>query len=362
MAAPDILFITRKWAPAVGGMETWSHQLSAQLARLAPVEVIALPGRANGHPPTAAALLAFPLTVLRRYLARKKAPDVLHLGDMAIWPLALISGFGQGRPRLVLSAHGTDVSFPRRGGIRGKFYGAYQRLGARLISQALVIANSPATEAAARELGWRNTLVIPLATDLVVSQFDRPPGRHLLFAGRLIRQKGCGWFVREVLPLLPSGTELHIAGTLIDPEEGRVCENPQVRYLGVLPPEQLAEAYAEALCVVVPNIVLDNGEFEGFGLVAVEAAAAGGIVVAADCGGIPAAVSDHTTGFLVESGNPAAWAARIAQIANWDASTRCSFISASLQQVEARYRWPRVAQAVLDAYRPIQSNPPEISK
>ena len=42
MTAPDILFVTRKWAPAVGGMETWSHQITAELAKLAPVEVVAI--------------------------------------------------------------------------------------------------------------------------------------------------------------------------------------------------------------------------------------------------------------------------------------------------------------------------------
>src|SRR3546814_6236030 len=50
----SILYLTRKWPPAVGGMETYSGKLTQALARCAdiPVSVIALPGRRNGQPPT----------------------------------------------------------------------------------------------------------------------------------------------------------------------------------------------------------------------------------------------------------------------------------------------------------------------
>ena len=85
---PGILFVTRKWAPATGGMETYCLRLTETLAEHEPVEVIALKGRANGMPPGVLALLAFPFTVIARCLARREAPRVLHLGDMAVWPLA----------------------------------------------------------------------------------------------------------------------------------------------------------------------------------------------------------------------------------------------------------------------------------
>ncbi len=350
MAAPEILFITRKWAPAVGGMETWAHRLSDELARLAPVKVIALPGRSDGRPPSAAALLGFPFTVLRRILARKTAPDVVHIGDMALWPLGVLARWRFSAARVVLTAHGTDVSYPRRGGLKGRAYGAYLRLGARLLRQALVTANSPATERITRGYGWKNILVIPLATDLVASPEVTAPGRHLLFAGRLVERKGCAWFIRQVLPLLPPEIELHVAGPLTDPQEAAALGNPRVRYLGTLGGEALARAYREALAVVVPNIEPANGEFEGFGLVACEAAAAGGVVLAADCGGLPAAVIDKVTGMLVQSGNPQAWAERIADLAQWPAGHRAGFVTGSLAAIADHYRWPRVAEATLTAY------------
>ena len=46
-----VLFITRKWPPAVGGMETYSHRLSGELAKHVPVQTVALPGAPSGLPP-----------------------------------------------------------------------------------------------------------------------------------------------------------------------------------------------------------------------------------------------------------------------------------------------------------------------
>ena len=349
--APDILFVTRKWAPAIGGMETWSHRLSESLAALAPVEVVALPGKTNGHPPGALALLAFPFTVLRRYLGRGRAPQVLQLGDMALWPLGLFALPRRGDTRIVLAAHGTDVSYPRRGGLKGRAYGAYLKLGARLLGQAKVVANSAATEAATRQCGWRNTRVVPLATDMTGEVAESAPAPNLLFAGRLVERKGCGWFIRHVLPLLPEGLELHVAGTAIDPAEAAALHHPRVRFLGPLDQAALARAYRAATCVIVPNIEPANGEFEGFGLVATEAAAAGGVVLAADCGGLPSAIVDGVTGILVPSGQPQAWCEKINAVHQWDRDRRRAFIAGALARTAADFRWPRVAERMLAVYR-----------
>lgn len=349
--ASDILFVTRKWAPAIGGMETWSQRLSEALAEFAPVEIVALPGKANGHPPGALALLGFPLTVLRRYLSRTRPPAILQIGDMALWPLGLLAFLRRGKPKVIIAAHGTDVSFSRRGGFKGTAYKAYLRFGARLLGQAQVVANSAATEAAAREHGWSQTSVVPLATDITGSVPETAPQPNLLFAGRLVALKGCAWFVREVLPLLPEDLELYVAGSAIDPAERAAIDHPRVRYLGVLNQADLARAYRAATCVVVPNIEPANGEFEGFGLVATEAAAAGGVVLAADCGGLPSAIVDGVTGILVPSGQPQAWCDEINAVHQWDRDRRRAFIAGALARTAADFRWPRVAERMMAVYR-----------
>ncbi len=348
MAEPAILFITRKWAPATGGMETYCLRLTEAIARRQPVETIALRGQDNGMPPSAIALLLFPFTVIARVVSRTSRPEVVHLGDLAIWPLGLL--FSR-QTRLVISVHGTDVSYPRRGGIRGRLYGAYLKLGAKLLSRARVIANSRATATALQETGWTADTVVPLATDLQAPEKASPMRDTILFAGRLTKRKGCGWFIANVLPHLPEGLTLRIAGTEWDAEESALLDHPRVEFLGPQEQQQLSELYAAALCVVVPNIDIANGEFEGFGLVAPEAASCGGLVLAANNSGLVDAVRDGETGFLVESGNAASWIAKISEIAGWDEARRTAFIAASKAAARDYYSWDRVAEQTLAVYQ-----------
>jgi glycosyltransferase involved in cell wall biosynthesis len=344
---PEILFVTRKWAPATGGMETYCLRLTEALAER--VQVIALPGNADGMPPGAAALLTFPVKVLAQALRRRRAPRVLHLGDMAIWPLALPWLFHAGT-LIVLSAHGTDVSYHRRGGFRGRLYGTYLRLGARMLRRAQVIANSAATGAALGETGWADVAVIPLATDLSSAETADSHDGSILFAGRLVERKGCAWFVREVLPLLPDNIRLKVAGTSWDAAEAAILNHPRVEFLGPLAQDELAGAYARAMCVIVPNIEPANGEFEGFGLVACEAAACGGVVLAADHAGLREAVIDGVTGFLVNVGDAQVWARKIAQIAGMDHGERAAFTQAAQAACKTVFNWDRVANDVLAIY------------
>lgn len=348
MAEPAIMFVTRKWAPAKGGMETYCLRLTEAIARQQPVQTVALAGRANGMPPSALALLLFPFTVLARVLRRTTRPEVAHLGDLAIWPLGL---FFSAKTRLVISAHGTDVSYPRRGGLLGTAYGAYLRLGAKLLARAKVIANSQATAAALRESGWQAEAIVPLATDLAAPERTAPRHDTVLFVGRLKKLKGCGWFIREVLPRLPEGLTFAIAGTKWDAEESALTDHPRVKFLGAQDKQSLCELYSSALCVVVPNIALPTGEFEGFGLVAPEAASCGGVVLAADNGGLADAVQEGKTGFLLESGNAQAWADKIAEVAGWDDARRAAFTASAQQQARDFYNWDRVAQQTLAVYQ-----------
>ena len=352
MPEPQILFVTRKWAPAVGGMETYSRCLVEALGGLARVETIALPGRANGMPPSALALLLFPFRVLKRMLGLPGTPQVLHLGDLALWPLGLLGSFGLARS-VAISAHGTDVAYHRRSGVRGRLYGIYLRVGARLLPRARLIANSRATAAVAAETGWKAAAVVPLAIEAMPA--EPPDGTHdgtILFVGRLVERKGCGWFIREVLPLLPGQPRLLVAGTEWDPSERDALAASRVQFLGPLPAAALADLYRSAKCVVMPNIEPASGEFEGFGLVAPEAAAAGGLVLAARCGGLTDAVIDGVTGLLVESGNAPSWADAIAEISGWTRDARREFLARSQEAARARYNWPRVARETMSAYLP----------
>ena len=53
------LFLTRKWPPAVGGMETYSVELTTELGKLVDLDVRKLPGNKGGRPPSLVALAFF---------------------------------------------------------------------------------------------------------------------------------------------------------------------------------------------------------------------------------------------------------------------------------------------------------------
>ncbi|MEP0191483.1 MAG: glycosyltransferase family 4 protein [Erythrobacter sp.] len=345
-----ILFITRKWEPAIGGMETYCLRLTECLAKQADIDVISLSGQKDGSPPSLVKLFGFPLAVLIQWLQLRKTPDVVHLGDMAIWPLALLRMLLAPHAATVISAHGTDISYSARGGVKGTLYGLYQKAGARLLSNANVIANSQATANACRNHGWSNVSVVALATDVTASPAQNASKTTILFAGRMIERKGLRWFIENVLPSLPDSFNVEIAGVVTDPSEARALEHPRVHFLGGLDQKTLSERYSAALCVIVPNIDLPNGEFEGFGLVACEAAACGGLVLAAATGGLTSAVKNGETGFLLPAGNASAWAKRISQVSAWSDEERQSFLIQARAKAIAYYNWDRVTRETIEAY------------
>lgn len=344
-----VLFITRKWGPAVGGMETYCERLTEELAKSRALDVIALEGQANGQPPSVGSLLAFPFKVLARLFRQRQKPAIVHLGDMAIWPLALLALLFFPSAKVVLSAHGTDVSYALRRGGLGSVYAFYQRLGAKLLGRANIIANSHATAEALHQIGWTNTAVVPLATDV---QFDGPfePSGEILFAGRLIPLKGCAWFIRNVLPKLPVSTRLVVAGTVWDNDEGEALKHSQVKFLGPLPQQELAKRFASAKCVILPNIELPTGQFEGFGLVAPEAASAGGVVIASSSGGLRDAVIDRETGFLLPPGDVDAWVAMVVEVLDWGPDKRANFVANSQRTARQHFSWSRVAAETEKVY------------
>ena len=75
-----------------------------------------------------------------------------------------------------------------------------------------------------------------------------------------------------------------------------------VRFRPPVDQEQLADWFRAASVLVMPSYS------ESFGLVAIEAQAAGTPVLAAAVGGLPVAVGDGRTGFLVPGHDPAAYA------------------------------------------------------
>ena len=88
----------------------------------------------------------------------------------------------------------------------------------------------------------------------------------------------------------------------------RVC------FLGTLPSDEVADWMRRASVLAAPSLTASDGDAEGLPNVVVEAAASGLPVVGTRHSGIPEAVEDGVTGFLVSEGDAGALAARLADL------------------------------------------------
>lgn len=145
---------------------------------------------------------------------------------------------------------------------------------------------------------------------------DRPT---LLFVGRIQPLKGLTVAVRALAELRDRRARLVVvggaSGTEGPVELARVRDlidglglAGRVRFVEPMPHHQLSTYYRAADVVVVPS------RSESFGLVALEAAACGAPVVASDVGGLRTLVADGETGYLVDSREPSAFAARVDEL------------------------------------------------
>ncbi|MGI5136238.1 MULTISPECIES: glycosyltransferase [unclassified Streptomyces] len=139
-------------------------------------------------------------------------------------------------------------------------------------------------------------------------------GEHLLYLGRLAEAKGVRLLMAawdEIAASGGVGVPLVIAGT--GPLEAEVTAwaagRDDVRYAGLLDTAECRKVIARSVAVVAPSTWL-----EAFGLVVVEAMAAGVPAVAAGHGAFVELVEDGVTGLLHRPGEPASLASCIRRI------------------------------------------------
>jgi D-inositol-3-phosphate glycosyltransferase len=180
----------------------------------------------------------------------------------------------------------------------------------------------------------------------------------LLFAGRIQPLKAPDVLVRAVAHLLDEAPELRerLVVPIVGGPSGSGMTRPEALHklaaqLGVgdvvrfQPPvgqEQLADWYRAATALVMPSYS------ESFGLVALEAQACGTPVVAAAVGGLPVAVRDGETGFLVNGHNPTNWARVLRRFV--DNPELGATMGAAAARHARAFGWEAAARATAEVY------------
>jgi D-inositol-3-phosphate glycosyltransferase len=123
----------------------------------------------------------------------------------------------------------------------------------------------------------------------------------------------------------------------------------RVRFLAPRPHDRLATIYRAADLVLMPSWS------ESFGLVALEAQACGTPVVAAGVGGLLHAVGDGTTGVLLASHQPEAWAETVAQLLS--SPRRLAAMGAAAARFAGAHGWDQAAARLLEIYSDLVREP-----
>jgi phosphatidylinositol alpha-mannosyltransferase len=172
---------------------------------------------------------------------------------------------------------------------------------------------------------------------------------NLLFVGRLEKRKGLGILLRSYVQLKERIPQLR----LIVVGEGRMRRGyesyidthniPDIVLAGYVSPEDLPRYHASADIFCAPN----TGK-ESFGIVLLEAMAAGLPVVATDIPGFSQVVSPGRHGILVRKDDPVSLASAINLLAD-DSGLR-QRLGAEGKAAAELYSWDRVVDQVVQVY------------
>jgi glycosyltransferase involved in cell wall biosynthesis len=366
-----VLLLPSAYLPNVGGIEEVTRRLAAELAgrgddvwiatnhwpddaprheRIGGIDVtrVAFHLPAGNAGQLARFALRAPVSAARfARFVRRLRPDVLHVvgaGPNAAYVAGLRPLLGA---PVVLSVHGE---------LSGDAHDAFERSATlRWALKALCRSAAAVTAPSAYTLDeLRATFAVRGPTEVVPNGVDAAElagarrredlGRYVLTAGRLVPQKGLDVLLRAVARALPGEPRLVVAGD--GPERARLVAlaaelGIDVVFLGTLSREELAPLFAGADAFVLAS------RREAFGLVALEAMAAGVPLVATAVGGIPEVAAGAAV--LVPPDSVDELALALGRVLG-DETLREELV-ANGRRAAAGHSWSRVADAYQAIYR-----------
>ncbi len=333
-----ILIVTRNLPPLIGGMERLNWHMAEELHRHAEVRIIGPTGSA-ALAPIGVEVREVPLHPVWKFLLGSRSaarsevrawrPDVVLAGSGLTAPIALGAAKLVGAKAAVY-VHGLDVAL-KHPVYRGIWLPAIRHMDR-------VIVNSTPTAQLCRAISVPEarisivhpgvelpTPVDPNAVSALREQHGLQGRTLLLSVGRLSTRKGLREFVAEALPRIAAAHPdvlLLIVGDAPTHALHAEAQTPasiqtaadsagvgkNIHFLGVITDySELGTVYRAADVHVFPVREIPSDP-EGFGMVAVEAAAHGVPTVAFATGGVVDAVAEGQSGHLVKPGDYAALA------------------------------------------------------
>lgn len=293
-------------------------------------------------------------------------PDVVHGHDWVVAGAAA-SLVASGSGPLVATVHATEAGL-YQGHLDTPFSQRRHAVEQRLVAQATrtIVCSSAMHDEVVRALGADpvRTVVVPNGVDVQAWQTtpaDREQARRalgltpgeplLVLVGRLEWEKGAQDAIEALALLAEEGVVAHLA--LIGNGGRREDLANQAVHRGVAslvhPLGRMEDAHVAHL-VAAADVALVPSRYEPFGIVALEAMAAGTPVVVTNTGGLPDLVEDRVSGMVVPPAAPAELASAIGYLLA-DTPGREALAAAARERVRTRFTWERVAATTVEVYR-----------
>ena len=377
MAESKVLFVTHKYPPSIGGMQKHSFELIQNWYDLGPIRTIII----NNKIPRAFFFLSIIPRVLFVLLTDPKV-KYIHANDGLI--AMMITPFLMTRKKLCVTIHGLDIVYSAR------FYQYWVKKFLSRFDLVVAVSEQTRKQCIQRGIAEEKVHFVPNAVDLkkvgkpepnfmsILSstlQADLSNRFLILSVGRPVIRKGFSWFVNNVLEKiqqpcayvivapklrnsfwlnlarksLPKGLFLMMAkgfGLELDYFELRkILDDPRFKdKVFMITDELLGQLYIHADLFVMPNIPV-QGEYEGFGLVLLEAASAGTMVLASDLDGVPSAVQDGENGILLPPENSEKWAEKVNELLADESLRNQLQEKFSKTVIERKYTWKEMTEA-----------------
>lgn len=366
----DALLVTRNLPPLRGGMERLCLHIALSLSNGGYNLSVIGPEGCAAHLPAPVRVREIPYRPLVRFfiaasravcVAARRGPVVVIAGSGLTAPFAWFAARST-NARFVVYLHGLDII--ARSAL-------YQFFWLPFIRRAdLILVNSDSTGRLAQMRGIQKNRIEVLHPGTEVPGPDAEARRlfreeHglgerpvLLSVGRLTPRKGLAEFIKLALPAIlaqhPDAVFL-VIGADADDAARPASESQLERIfraaneagvsaaLRVLPPcddAMLTSAYRAADAHVFPVLDLP-GDVEGFGMVAIEAAAHGVPTVGFRVGGVPDAIVEGVSGSLIE---PHDYGGFAVQVSHWVGQGGRPMLQARCVAAATGYGWPRFGE------------------
>jgi glycosyltransferase involved in cell wall biosynthesis len=338
-------------------LRQWERGTSAEVpgVRVVPVgprmELYSAPGRRRMLPP-----IVFGLGVFGHLLRVGRRYDVVHTASFPYFSLlAAAAAHPLGGFRLVVDWHEVwtrEYWIEYLGPLGGRVGNAIQRLCLRVPQRAFCFSRLHARRLVAGGLSGSPTVLEGEYAGSLKAREPEPGGPLVVFAGRHIREKRVSAVVPAIAALRRSAGELRCVIFGDGPERQHVLKlvrehglSDSVSVPGFVDASEIEATLRRAGCMLLPS------SREGYGLVVIEAAAAGtpSVVVRGDDNAATELVEDGVNGFVAPSAEPADLAAAISRAlaggmelrrttASWFAdNARRLSLESSLERVSAAY-------------------------